>query len=1544
MHTNTLQQEAHRNHIHFDKGYLIAGGIPALLFLITKGLYTLSFGSPLPTLMPYPSLPFVILAAISFYYLLQHSSIIQSKNPWMIYIFSSSYGFCSYAILQENTILPLLLYAIFPIIFYHYENMVLGKKYIPFAIACAVMLIIHPEAGIEISLLLFVFALLLLVYLHKFNLGEIVHTFLIFLFAYGLGAARIIFYLAPYFAEHSDYSYEGFSLAYHPAILLGRFLPGVAASRALSGSTDRMDLYFGILPLIFFFLFFFQKEIRLRLKGIVCIFTLLILSMLEFSPVLYVFNLFHITYHTTLTASFFLVFWMLYVGAYAANKSFLPDTTNLIAYPVLCGFIPVIISFIWGKHNFHSNLFVIYIILFAIYTLLLFIRRTAARRIIPILFFVMIIELFSNAYICTNKNYVSKDFSLEPHLAYSIEKALDAHSSTGTAKTQTKQNDYSKKYTDYVNNHKKTSVQSTLYNALSTVSLSDKEAKKYCSTIFPDFFQQANGICKKAGIDGTLFTKCAYTLHFSNTKEYQVDSEGYGIYNISAAQDDPLSGKNINVSNGIIPYTIQMSTKAQESVYLLDNTSRELLLLDDKLISGKSDNYLKVSTSLDRTINVQILLYEMNDNVYKKLCDYIDNLPLDEDSASTGSSYLAYDYAGIILSVIFVMILIILCLYDGKDKLFHSMYKCKDKMCHNTYFQSLTSSLKAKRIYWLSFLIPFLLYILAMVINDAQPFGSNSLFDSDGTWSSIPAFLDHYYKYQSGNRYLSMNIGYGSDLSLSYTIHLLSKLYHFLPLKMIVPALQFFIAFFLGFCGLSMTCYLTHRLSQPAANNCDFRLLFPSAVYSLSAYNLAVHCYPTWYIILALFPLVMLSMDYLIIQKKWILYSALLGVAILLEIQLAMFICIYLVIRFFAYQWKSIKDFICSGLRFTASSLLAGGCGFMTIYRTLTSYQSSGYTDADSIFPSLGFHGSFWEQWRKLFLFTPTDAVSSNDGNVSLYCGILTLICVCVYFIYTKATLISKLRRLIPLVILLISFNGQVLSYLWNGLHYQSNCPNRYVFILIFLLAELSYDGFIHITKLNHRQFQHIFIGIFVFFIACYSLASEKIVVAFISSLCVLIASVLLYFHYNKNSFCTGQKLYYFLTLFALLEISGNAIYATSTWDITSIATPGNYSKISQTLNGSIMRKDGEYFRIGFIGDYSTNLGQYYNIGCLNSFGTCLNREQIHMHTNYGFHQTSNAMGSDYSSTPLNTSLIGCKYLFLPSISVHSVLDLEQYNYLGFWQGYYVFENPSYTALGIYMPDSVIDAKLNQDFNPKYYNQAMSLYMNNASDIYDFDVLSYTAKPGQKNSFYYTDSKGNIISRTKAKKIIVDLPQGIFYSSRIKLHINYTAEKTGSYYLYATDLASLGTLIQGNNSVTIGLPYQVLLDNDKVNILRYHADTANKALQKVRANQMTNISIKNDAINGTTNYTNDGYTLFSLGYSKNWHAYIDGKEVEILNPYNSNLMIKTPAGKHTVTLKFVPYKLKICQYITLGFWILCGIVCLLEYVMSRHLLNRKSRK
>lgn len=1532
MNTIIKQSRSNTSNGFSIRGYLTAGIIPAVLFLLLKGLYALSLGKCTPTLLPVRILPFLILSSISFYYLLQHSTILPAIQPWMKHLFAACYSFCGYGVLQENTIAPLLLYGLFPILFVCYESMIQGRKYIPFAIACSIMLCIDPETGIEISLLLLVFSFILLIYQHKFNLGEFLHTLLVFVLAYGLSAARTMFYLIPYIAEHGNYAYDGFSLSLHPAILLGRFLPGAAASRTMTGITERMDLYFGLLPLLFFFLFFFKKEISLRKKVTAGIFTGTILCMLEFSPVLYVFNLFHITYHSTLSASFFLIFWMLYLGAYGC-ASF--SSVREILCAALMTSIPIVISYLWGKHNFSSYTWGIMMILFLFYLIVLISHRVLKQLLYPILFTATVLELFFSAYVCTDQSLLPKHISQNANFVSPLKHSeKNVSSKSTTNKTKHSSNTLSDKYTHFVDSYQDKETEDVLNEILSQYPLSDKEKNKYYTTPFPNIFEQANAICQKLDITGTLFTPCSYTLHFSDTDQYQIESEGHHIYNI-ASRNGKSYTTHLIPDNYIIPYTISMSKKTTGSVYLFDNSSRNLLAPGSKQLSGKADAFIKISTSQDISVNVQILLYERNDAVFKKLCNYINTQP--EETEAVPASYLTYDHLGIAVSFVFLMILVILVLYDGKEQLYETLYAKKHYLCHLQSIQKINALLRKNIIYILSFLLPSLLFITVMVVNNAQPFGNLSIFDSDGTWSSVPTFLDHYYKYQSGNRFLSMNIGYGSDLSLSYTAHLLSKVYHLLPLKMFIPFLELFIAVFMGFCGLTMSFYLTHRQTQSSAEKQDFRLLVPVCAYSISAYALAIHCYPTWYIILALFPLIIWSMDRMILTGKWTVYSFLLGTAILLELQLAMFICIYLVIRFFTYNFNNLRDFLRKGIRFTYASLLAAGCGFLTIFRTLTAYQGSGYTIEDSAFPSLGFHGSFWVQWRKLLIFTPTDAVSANDGNVSLYCGILTLVCAATALFYHRTSMSRKLKQFIPLLILLISFNGQVLSYLWNGLHYQSNCPNRYVFLLIFLLAELSYDGLLCIPYLKNRQFQRIILGLFLFFILCFSLADEKLPVALLCSLSLLIAAYLLFACYLPVGIISTKKFYFFFVLLSIGEISGNMIYAGTTWNTSSITSLGDYKNINTTLHSSTMSKQDDYFRIAFLGNFTTNYGQYYNIGCLDSFGSCLNLEQLHLHNNYAFLQTSNAMLTDYSSTQFNMSLSSCKYLFLSSTTVHSVLDLEQYDYLGYWEGYYVFRNPYYTSLGTYLPGSVVDAKLNQDINPKYYNQAMSLYLNTTENIYDFDVLTYNTNSNAQNSFYYTDTAGHILSRREAQKIIDNLSQGTYYSSRIKVHINYTAPSDGSYYLYTSSLSSLGSLHQGNNHLTIGLPSQVLLSNTRVNILLYHNNTAQKALAKIRSQQMENITIQNDTITGTTHYDEDGYTIFSLGYSKNWHAYIDGKEVKTLNPYNTNLMIPTPAGKHTVTLKFIPQYLRECQIVTLCFWIFVLLLAAGQTIKKRTL-------
>ena len=54
------------------------------------------------------------------------------------------------------------------------------------------------------------------------------------------------------------------------------------------------------------------------------------------------------------------------------------------------------------------------------------------------------------------------------------------------------------------------------------------------------------------------------------------------------------------------------------------------------------------------------------------------------------------------------------------------------------------------------------------------------------------------------------------------------------------------------------------------------------------------------------------------------------------------------------------------------------------------------------------------------------------------------------------------------------------------------------------------------------------------------------------------------------------------------------------------------------------------------------------------------------------------------------------------------------------------------------------------------------------------------------------------------------------------------------------------------------------------------------------------------------------------------------KEVEVEDPYYSCLTVKTPAGKHTITLKYIPYGMWPSKFISLGFIILSFFICFLN--------------
>lgn len=451
MNVKTLShKERNFTQLKFLIPYIISGAIPAVLFTLIRLLLLASAGQRIFIFLPFITLPFLVFAGISYYFFITHSCVFTITNPFIIYTLSSAYSFCSYTIFQESGITSLLLFAFFPIVFFFFEQMVTEKKFLPFSIACAIMLCIHPEAGLQIALLLFVLAILALLYYHKFKLGNLIHIVLLFLFSFGLANVRMVFYLVPFYAEHHDYSYNGFSLSYHPAVFVSRLLPWTTASRTLVGTDNRMDLYFGLFPLILFLFFFISFKISLRKKIYASLFTILIVSMLEFSPVLYVFNLFHITYHSTLQASFFLVFWMLYIAAYALSHIH----SIRICEILLTGFsllILIAVSWLWGYKNFHFAFLFVQAALALLYIMLLYHRQTKSHFVVYILLLVCL-ELGSNCLFSSNTLFYKQASSVVASFAF--KKATKKHINKKPKSNIKSRNTTDKQTSDNQNNNK----------------------------------------------------------------------------------------------------------------------------------------------------------------------------------------------------------------------------------------------------------------------------------------------------------------------------------------------------------------------------------------------------------------------------------------------------------------------------------------------------------------------------------------------------------------------------------------------------------------------------------------------------------------------------------------------------------------------------------------------------------------------------------------------------------------------------------------------------------------------------------------------------------------------------------------------------------------------------------------------------------------------------------------------------------------------------------------------------------------------------------
>ncbi|MBQ8469435.1 MAG: YfhO family protein, partial [Clostridia bacterium] len=267
-------------------------------------------------------------------------------------------------------------------------------------------------------------------------------------------------------------------------------------------------------------------------------------------------------------------------------------------------------------------------------------------------------------------------------------------------------------------------------------------------------------------------------------------------------------------------------------------------------------------------------------------------------------------------------------------------------------------------------------------------------------------------------------------------------------------------------------------------------------LYAFSGYFVAYYWNIMWVDGMMLLPLIVLGVEYIAEGKKPLLYCLSLALLLVSSYYMAYMTAIFLVLYFFAYYFghHSIRDplgdirvdqngktSLFETLRknrfvvaFTSCVGYAVIAGLLSAFALLPTYYALKTCSATS--------GTFPEEFETYFSFfdflsnhfgglEPTIRSSGDVVLPNVFCGVVTVMLVILYFYVKSVPLKEKVASLLLIGVLVLSFDFNSLNYIWHGFHFPNDLPYRQSFVYVFFLLTLAFRTVTKLRELSRRDF-----------------------------------------------------------------------------------------------------------------------------------------------------------------------------------------------------------------------------------------------------------------------------------------------------------------------------------------------------------------------------------------------------------------------------------------------------------------------------------------
>lgn len=832
--------------------------------------------------------------------------------------------------------------------------------------------------------------------------------------------------------------------------------------------------------------------------------------------------------------------------------------------------------------------------------------------------------------------------------------------------------------------------------------------------------------------------------------------------------------------------------------------------------------------------------------------------------------------------------------------------------------------LKKKRVFFYlgSFLLPLFIVGCVYFILELAPFGNKNLLVSDlGT--QYMHFLSMFKRMiQEGTLsfYSFSNVIGGTVLPLA-AYYLLSP-FNFIalafPYEELPIAILLIIGLKIAFMGLTMAYYLekTYRKST-------YMTWLFSTSYSLCGF-VVVYCLNfMWLDALILLPLLVLGIQRLWDEGKYLLYSLALFAAIVTNYYLGYMLCIFAV--FYSFYWRFKEDnsgfkkncvaFFKDGKLFWLSSILTGVATSFILIPAVEGMLQTKKTNFDSstFLPYPKFGTAFFSQ----FGLGAINFELRLDHLPTIFSGILMTMLFISYFLEKRIPKREKKATAYLLGFIFLSFWLDVINTIWHMFQSPAGFPYRNAFIFSFLVIKFAYEAYLKMNKKEGFSLSVPFIFSALLLLGYISLMISETQGSIVSSVYLLISLFFIWLYYfiiriecRKNSGHPWLKVV--LVLLVCLELGGNY------WIALKDIPFGNQQQFASTYRSQseiideLEQKNGGLFRLKqtldsqFAGYSEQNNGYnnsfLYGYAGVSGYTSTLDANVQEMLNDVGLYEKNDRRISYVDDSQVINMLLNVPYEMMPTVKEKVPLSFST-------NKTNVYENSEAIGMGFLAANDFDSVKLKK--NEPIENQENILqgikkiaepYFKSPaiidSDASPEDSYSLTVKPIVSGNVYFRipDVKWKTVD-----KLVVNgekINQTIYVATNQLFNLGY-AEKDEllSIQVYTKKKTDI-------NKWQLATLDQQVFDN-------FIEKERKQALQLYKRDTGTlrgNVSVSS---------TENQLLFLSVPYDRGWQVKVDGQKVKTFPVLTNFTGIHLSKGNHQIEMKYRPRSFQIGLVISL---------------------------